>query len=607
MKRTILIISSYALIAFVFCIGLSAVIGHIPTLLPEHKSVYTLCRGFLFFFRVLPAILCTGFLTGLAVHFGIDDEKAQMRFSPLIMHHFRSVMILSIVLVTLLVLVNEVFSPLVQKKKHYVEEAPHLLSEYIKLGRECLKEQNYVLAHRYGTQILKIKPGMFEGRDLIDRSEAVLKAIKKIPVISEGKSYQEMLPFKEIGNESVAALIQKARKALDERSWFEAHYYAQLALTAAGNKDINAAEARRLASVAWNNLTEAPEGAKSKAQQLFAKKREAYKALSKGDNVEAYYQFLEIAAQDETWSSDPDVTQFLKISRERVENQCFFIDETEKRQIFETYMDVYFTVKHDSGVIDVVYIRGITPVTNGGNLVQYLRGLTVVTYGKNGSFLKSFTVPYAKMLSVSVDSFDKDSMEKFDLKPEFKRVPYIMLESIDRNMKGKRIAPEYEFAGYLRGEKQDRANFKVLSLSSKDFENACEASVGVENASITTLMQESGKADFFGRSSEVVNGAMLNRLSNPFLMMIIFVLMAVIAWDFRVSNGHLFKFVWIAVIPVATLVVDVLIQMLLTLTEIGTFAIATFAGPSSLIVALAVFVVILVLVAFHFAMRKTNK
>ena len=405
MKRIFGVIFSYAVFAFALCLLVGSIMGHLPILIDGKKTSYTLCRALLFFFRILPAVLASGFLLGCSINFGKDSEKAVMRFSRVIMQHFKHVMIISIVLVAILTCTAEIFKPMVLRKKLQLEQAPHLLGEYIKNGKECLENKNYVLAHRYGTQALKILPTSVEGKALIDKSEAVLKAIKKVS--QQETPVQEFTPHNEILGETVTSLIKKSREASLDKRWFDCHYYAQLAISAGSPMDSNLNEAKRLASVAWNNLQNAPVVERNKEQLLFLKKRAAYKSLSEGDNIDSYYQFLDIAAQDLTWSSDPDVTKFLAIAKSRVEDQCFFIDETERLETFENFMNVYFTIKHDSGVTDVVYIRGITPVLNGGRMIQYLRGFTMMTFEKNG---RTFMGVSVEQMAQAMNEMEVDAM-----------------------------------------------------------------------------------------------------------------------------------------------------------------------------------------------------
>lgn len=605
MKRAVVIIFSYSILAFALCLGISAFMGNTQSILEDYRQSYVFCRGFLYFFRILPAVLASGFLISLAVYFGEDAEKAQMRFSPVIMKHFRNTMLLSLILVAVMTGVSEIGIPLIQHKKVFSEQAAGLLAEYIRLGEQALASENYSLAHRYGTRIMKIHPSNLEGKQLIDKSEAVLKAIKKIQPETPAVA-RELHLNEEISGETVTSLIQKSREAAEKGRWFESHYFANLASTVGSHKDINIKEARRLASQAWNVLQTVPPAEKTSDQLLFEKKRSAYKALSEGDNIEAYYQFLEISQQDIEWASDPDVTDFLDIARNRVEKQCFFIDETYSLQSFENYLNVYFTIKRSAGYTDVVYIRGITPVYDSGGMVQYLRGLTITTYAENGSFVRSISVPYAKMLSVAADSFDQNMRTKLSLPKNAKSVPYILLKSLDRNGRGNAILPEYEYAEPSRSKNLEEPTFAVLGMSTEDFFVACDYSSGLESIALNTLVKSAGRADNFGWSLEVTGASLIKRITYPFVMCALLLFIASLAWNFRLQKGQIFKFVWVFVVPIYTLTTEAFIQILLGVSGLFNFMFISVAGNSALLLAVGIWTVILFLTSFYFVTRKNS-
>lgn len=606
MRKTLLAIFSYSALGYVCCLVFSLLSGRLPILLGEDKISYIFLRSLLYFFRILPAIFASAFLVALSKKFSSNSQKAQIRFSPVMMKNFHLVMIVSLIMVAILTLSAEIFNPLVKRKINHLENAPILLAEYKKLGQECLKNENYTLAHRYGTQILKLKSDCVEGKELIDKSEAVLKAIKEQPqnnIIIEENS----ILAREIQNESVTSLIQKSKAAFENRDFFEAHYYAELASTFGTEKDLNIKEAKILASNSWNEIQKTKKSPKTYDQKLFDLKRKAYSSLSKGDNIEAYYEFLEIARKDEMWSSDPDVTKFLEIAKNRVENQCFFIDETDELKIFETHNDVYFTVKKDSGVTDVVFIQGITPVKDGGRMIQYLRGLSIVSYTKNGTFLKQLSVPYAKMISLSVDSFDEETKALYELKDEFGFIPYILLESIDRNQRDKKIVPTFEFPHYTREDEQKKENFVILAMSTKDFNTALDLSFGAENISLPVLIDSSQKSFDLGFSFEVNESVLIKRIMYPILLMCIFVFMAIFAWNFRIGNEQLFKFKWIVLIPVCTFVLDIFIQITLSVFMLFDFFNIAIFNSAALLVSVFVGILILFVLSVCFVCKKSDE
>ena len=53
MKRAVVVILSYSVLAFAFCLGLSAFMGNTQSILEDYRQSYVFCRGFLYFFRIL--------------------------------------------------------------------------------------------------------------------------------------------------------------------------------------------------------------------------------------------------------------------------------------------------------------------------------------------------------------------------------------------------------------------------------------------------------------------------------------------------------------------------------------------------------------------------
>ncbi len=53
---------------------------------------------------------------------------------------------------------------------------------------------------------------------------------------------------------SVSELLQKAREATQAEDWFNAHYWATIAVASCSGTDVNMSEAASLASNAWNEL-----------------------------------------------------------------------------------------------------------------------------------------------------------------------------------------------------------------------------------------------------------------------------------------------------------------------------------------------------------------
>ncbi|MDE7139960.1 MAG: hypothetical protein K2O09_04285, partial [Treponemataceae bacterium] len=253
MKKILLLLAAYVALAFLVCVGVAYGVGQIPAVLPGRTTTYVLLRALLYFLRVLPALLTSGFLIACAIYFGHHAEKARERFSPEIVAHFKMVLFASLGMVFVLVFAREVFVPQVTARQKLMAEAPRLLNEYLISGRYCMVVKRYVLAHEYAKQALKLDSSNKEAQALLDDAERNMNKMRPRREKEETLTPSQYA-WGELAHETVTSLIAKANKAKENGQWFNAHYYAQLAFSLATGADINRQEARLLAAEAWDHL-----------------------------------------------------------------------------------------------------------------------------------------------------------------------------------------------------------------------------------------------------------------------------------------------------------------------------------------------------------------
>ena len=606
MRKTGIIVAIYSVIAFAICLLISHLMKNLPVLLPGENSSYILTRAFLFFCKFLPALVFSGFLIGCAIAYGKDSEKAQIKYSPLIMEHFRKTMIASIIIVLIVSFITEVFVPLFEQRQARAKIKPVLFSEFMTLSKDYFDKGNMSLAFEYSYNALLLSPKDKDALYINEHANAELNSLKMVLDRPEEPKFV-FVPAKETKGETITSLLNKARVAAEKENWFDAHYYAYLAVEVGNEKDINLEEANRLASEAWNHLFDPSVIKETDEQILFRKKREAYRTLIRGDNVEAYYQFLEIANFSDVAARDPDVSKFLVIAEQRLVEQCFFIEEVENLRRFEAYNNIYFAIPHDDGSKDVVYIRGITPVKNSGRMVQYLRGFSLFTYSKDGDFLRSIYVPYAKMLSQTTDSFDESAKLHFGIKDSFKTVPYLMLECVSKTDRNGRISPVYEYdADYTKENEPYLNNYFVLGLPQKDFNLLCDAAAGSRKMSLISLIRFLPKTLEYGYSYEVYNSDFLFRVTYPLIMLICCIFMACMAWNYRLNDSQLFKFKWIFLMPAITVILYFVIECGLYICRMLNYALVVMLGGGAVFVSIPLLVVILLIVCVNFVSRTAD-
>ena len=322
MRRTGIIIAIYSILAFAVCFLISNLMKNVPVLLDSEQNSYILVRGFLFFCRFLPSLIFSAFLIGCAIAYGKDSESARVKYSPTIMTHFRKTMIASILIVLVVTMITEVFVPIFENRQQRSKMKPVLFSEFMNLSRENFDKGNMNLAYEYSYNALLLKP---KDTDALFINEQAGTKINSLKFINDNKTDSakktekiSFVPKKEFEGETVASLLKKAREAMAAENWFDAHYYSYLALEVGNEQDINYNEANRMASESWNHLFDPTAIRETDEQILFRKKRDAFRAFIRGDNIEAYYQFLEISKLSDVAARDPDVKKFLVLARERV-------------------------------------------------------------------------------------------------------------------------------------------------------------------------------------------------------------------------------------------------------------------------------------------------
>lgn len=603
MRKILLLLVAYVALAFVVCVGVAYGVGQIPAVLPGRATAYVLYRALLYFLRVLPALLTSGFLIACAIYFGHHAEKARERFSAEIVAHFKMVLFASLGMVFVLAFTREVFVPQVSARQKLMAEASGLLNEYLISGRYCLVVKRYVLAHEYAKQALRLDPSNKEAQALLDDAERNMNKMRPRREKEESLAPTHAV-WGELAHETVTSLIAKANKAKENGQWFNAHYYAQLALSVATGADINQQEARFLAAEAWEHL-DTPGGLVDEvARQFYEKKRRAYAYLMSGDTLEAYYAFSELQNNRISAVVDPDVQNFFEIAKERLAAEAFFIDETLHLQLFEYVKNIYFTLTHDDGRRDVIFIRGITAVSNSGRMIQYLREFSLYAYAPDGTFLYSVTTPYAKMIAEPVSVIDEQTLAENGISASCKNVPYLILRSVAREFGRMKNEPVYTFAAAVPESEYAEPSAIILPLSCDDFNLVCDAAVGPQQMNLLSLIRIADKADSFGYPGEVFSATLISRLTYPLLMLIVLIFTASFAWNYRVEKSQLFKFSWSFVLPLCTVIVYPLLEILLYVEDLVCYAIIALLGQSAVAVAMFVSVVFLCLVSVYFMSRR---
>lgn len=603
MKKVMVIILSYIIFAFLLIYGIYAGQGDLPELLDGDGAGYLFCKTTVTFCKLLPALFASASLIACATAFANNADKAVFEYSSIMISHFKK-MFVTIMVMTFLVLAGyEIAIPGALQSMKKAEMKPVLLKEYLTLGEKAYDNKNFVLAYEYSLQAQAISPLSKDVQHLKDRAEAKKDVQRNMIHRKKKVASTDIYYDLESKGFTVTQLIDKAKLAWSREKWFECHYWAELAVSVSDSRDVNVEDARRLSALAWKKLSETDGLRTTDENEKFALKKKAYMSLNSGNVLDAYYRFLYI---EKRWDADvdPDVEVFLEIARKRVVEQCFFIDETENLDKFESANDVYFHINHSDGTRDVVYVRGVTPVQGTGGLIQYLRGLNIIKYDENGKMLQSMSVPYAKMMAQVTSVFSDEDKIRYDISDDFKTVPMLMLKSVDRNTSGVTSVPV--FSGLESVDERD-ASFAVFSIPFEYFGIICDAGKGEMLMDLGSLFKFADVADEYGYSTEVFGSALLYRLSISLAMFCILMFTGLMAWNYRISDRNtFFKFRWIVIFPLSTAIFFFVIEFLFALLRLFNFALYGFGGTYSILIAMAIFAVLAFFLSMSFLRNKVD-
>lgn len=578
-----------------------------------YEISYKTANALALLFDALPSILLTGFLLACSLAFSGSEKKAGTRFSAEIAVLLKKIIVAALALSFAAAIGTLILLPLENSKKKIMVEIPSIVSEYLSIARQYRLQNNPDTAALYVKKAIALDPHN-DDLKLLDRQiEAEQKENQAKERDKRNKSFAEtdfnsgtktIQAFDE-KEMTVLQMIQKAGELYKADDFFGAHYLSVQAEKLCGPNDPNIFDARDMANKAWNSLQAAQKEELTAGNLFFRKKWEGYKALNSQDFEEAYYIFNDLSLEDARKARDPDVVRYLKISRDNLLEKYFFIDETYDASRFESAKNISFSVKKPNGECDIALIRGVTEVDGTGGMVRYLRGLEIYSFDKNGKFKSSLSTPYAKMTAYQSANLGLKERERLSIPANAKTIPYIMLRSVSRNSREQKNEPSYTFASAAAAREQFSKNQIFLPFPYEDISLILTSAQGNGNLNPFSLNRLARKAPDYGYSSEVFSVESLNRIFYPFMLLIIFIFVASIAWNYRLASGAIFKFKWIFFLPMLNVVFYFSERLIEYMIKILNFVFIAIAGTRlALFAGICVYVFLLAAVSALFLSRK---
>ena len=246
----------------------------------------------------------------------------------------------------------------------------------------------------------------------------------------------------------------------------------------------------------------------------------------------------------------------------------------------------------------------MTTVASTGNSIQYLRALTIVSVTRAGEIFRTMTVPYAKVLPVSVKTLTPTTKALMGIDDSIDCVPYIMLKSVGRDSPEIHNEPLYT---YQNGEIATTPEYLLLSIPYDNFLLLEKSTATPESMSLPSLIRLVHMAEKYGFCPEVYGQAMMNRIFYPLWILILFILLAGFGWNNRIDANQYFKFSWaFAFIPF--IFVSLLsYNMIMFLFRLINYVLLGGLGISGgMITGLVLYVIVLICSSVFFVSRHSR-
>ncbi|GHU60871.1 hypothetical protein FACS189445_1550 [Spirochaetia bacterium] len=308
--------------------------------------------------------------------------------------------------------------------------------------------------------------------------------------------------------------LNMAKTALDEERYYDAHWLATLASRLARPGSIEAQEAVRTASLAWNAVSsQEPSTRAAQNYSLYNLKRQGYEAMVSDDWIRAYYIFRDLS---EETPDDPDVIKFLAMSEQGTADVAFFLDEL-LAGIGENLTGAVFSIP----LIPAGQAPGRVVMRMGSLTAypdySYAAGLELTAFDGDNRLLYEVKAPYAKFVPMTV-------REKSRL--------VILLRALDRHNGNNRWEPVWNGPG-----RSDLGEAEVaLETTYEQFLRLSKARRQVDSLFFTDLLTMSRDSGNYGYIPQVFQAEIIRRVAEPVILLPLTILAIVIGWRFRAKT-----------------------------------------------------------------------
>ncbi|MDR1326231.1 MAG: hypothetical protein LBK00_09380 [Treponema sp.] len=480
--------------------------------LPIYSTQWRFVGGFLDCFYFFPALV----FSGLVILFGLQKNPQEefKRFSPGLLAYLKAPIIMGIAATLVYTLLFFLAAPLAHDFVSILQLRGELYTQS-KAGAVRYADQGeWPDAYQFMRVCDSIWPENPENESLWEQIEFGMDSWRLSSSLrDESNAIDETVSRNRhpLGQDSVSATdaLVMADTAFGEGRYYDSHWLAVLAGRLARQGSVEAAQAQRLASLAWNALGAlTPSVQEEKAYYLYRQKREGYEAVIASDWVRAYYTFKALSSQ---LPSDPDVANFLALSEESARKSSFFVDEVDEH-VGEMLSGVIFSLPFDNGGRAVLRVFSLSTMPD----ISYGTGFELMAFSADGTLRYDLTTPYVKILPIRLDGTEK---------------LLILLRALSRENEEASLDPVWS-----GGERPSITNADlILDVSYGDFLLLSRLRRGLDALSIDDLFTALDHFGDYGYITKVFEAELIYRLSEPGAMLSLVMLIIIVGWCFRSS------------------------------------------------------------------------
>lgn len=562
-----------------------------PDELPQFSLQWKFAETGLLFISIMPALLVSAIVVGYAVIFGTCGQNTVDRYSPVLQHYLKDVLIILFVCISIYTILIEIVKPMLFSYHRYTEFKTRDYYDFISAADHSLQNKQTEEAYADVQAALAIWHDNPEALALLDRIKVVRSeqdtGRQDAAVLSP--AYYSANP----DNLTVEAALFIAKRYMENQDFYSTHFYASKAYQLSTETSPYREDALRMMALAWNQIEKGSAELKADFDiRLYQAKRFAYELMQQKNYIQAYYQFLDaqrMVVVHNPVKRDPDIDRFIEITKAKLLEEAFFADETEDLLTAEAARNVSFMIPaSETDGAARVSIEGLSFVFQNGIQEIYGRGCEIAQYTMDNKVQYRCRMPYVKIIPL-MDRAGKPMLR-------------MLCQAVDKEQNAVVMKPMV-LEGVVPAERQTA---RRLPFAYNEFELIIAANAGEKTMSLSQLYQFRRTGAQYGFTTQIYHREILARLSDVFVILILSIFMLVLAWGFRMPPHRQFRGGWALSFPIFFAMVTGLIDTVRYGARLLTVFVTDYIYTFSSVLLFCMYVVLLFGVSFLFCAQRSE-